>query len=245
MIKTGDLTKFLNNKLNIKKFKDHSKNGLQIKSNNQIKKVGFSVDSCLDVFRKAKQKDCDLVIVHHGLLWKGHKLSNVDKKRISFLKNNKISLYACHLPLDKHPVLGNNVNLCKMLGIKQMKPLGKELVGYYGTRNISLNNIKKILDKKLKTNSKIFKFNNNKIKNIAVCSGGGAYELFDAKNKGCDVLVTGEFNHSKFHDAEEVGINIVSAGHYNTETVGVKELMKTIKENFEVDTIFIDSPTGL
>ena len=119
------ITRFLNKPLNIRNIPDNSKNGMQARGTKEVKKIGFAVDACMEVFNKAKEQDCDLIIVHHGILWKK---SNVPKaqleKRISFLKKHGISLYAAHLPLDLHPEYGNNIRLARLLGLKGLKGFG-------------------------------------------------------------------------------------------------------------------------
>lgn len=245
-MKLNSIVRFLNKELKVKSIKDLSRNGLQVKASNEIRKVGLATDACMDVFKKAKKSGCDLVIVHHGLFWKKHKdISNITKDRVKFLKKNKISLYAVHLPLDKHIKYGNNACILKILGIKP-KELFAE-VGYIGYLNKprSLGSIAKELNKGLKTKCKSFGFGKKSIRKVAAVSGYGAPDVLEAIKKNVDLFITGETSHSYYDDAEEGRINVIFGGHYKTETLGVRALGNLLKQKFGLKTIFIDSPTGL
>ena len=112
MVKVATITRFLNKELQTKKISDVSRNGLQVKSTKSVKKIGFAVDACLEVFQKAKKAKCDMLIVHHGLFWKKYKdVNGIRANRVKYLKKNKISLYANHLPLDRHRKYGNNIKV--------------------------------------------------------------------------------------------------------------------------------------
>lgn len=245
------ITRFLNKLLDIRHVPDSSKNGMQVRSSKEIKKVAFAVDACMEVFERAKKENCDLVIVHHGIFWKKkYQLQKQLDKRVNFLKNNNISLYASHLPLDLHLELGNAAQIAKILDLEKVKEFGIYggiFVGVQGVfkNKIMLKEIKTILDKKLQTKSKAYKFNDNKIKSIGIVTGGGASTLNEAIEKKLDCFLTGEESHSVYHYAKEGNLDLTFAGHYATETLGVKALMPTLKEKFDVETIFIDVPTGM
>ncbi|OGI12311.1 Nif3-like dinuclear metal center hexameric protein [Candidatus Micrarchaeota archaeon RBG_16_36_9] len=245
-MKLNSIVKFLNKELKIKNIKDISKNGLQVRASENVNKIGLSVDACMDAFKKAKKLNCDLIIVHHGLFWKKQKdVSNITKNRVKFLKKNKISLYTAHLPLDKHIKYGNNVEIFRLLNAKPKELFGG--VGYFGyledARN--LDSIVKELNKKLDTKCKVLKFGKSKIKKIAVVSGYGAPDVLEAIKKKVDLLITGETSHAYYDDSEEGRMNVIFAGHYKTETLGVKALSPLLKKKFGLKTVFIDSPTGL
>jgi dinuclear metal center YbgI/SA1388 family protein len=245
-MKLNPIVKFLNKELKVKSIKDISKNGLQVRASENIDKVGLATDACMDVFKKAKNRGCDLIIVHHGLFWKEKKdVSHITKDRVKFLKKNKISLYTVHLPLDKNIKYGNNAEILRLLNVKP-KELFNE-VGYLGYLNKtrSLSSITEELNRKLKTKCKVLKFGKKNIKKIAVVSGYGAPDVLEAIKKNVDLFITGETSHSYYDDAEEGKINVIFGGHYKTETVGVKALGILLKKKFNLKTIFIDSSTGL
>ena len=236
----------MNKELKIRKMKDTSKNGLQVRACENITKVGLATDACMDVFKKAKKLGCDLVVVHHGLFWKKQRdVTGLVRKRVNFLKKNKISIYAAHLPLDKHRKYGHNAYLFRLLNAKPKRLFRG--VGYLGylkkTRN--LNSIVKEIEKKLKTKCKVWKFGKRKIKKIAIVSGGGFIDIPEAIKKKVDLFITGETVSWMYYYVKEGKINVITAGHYKTETSGVKALGDLLKEKFDLKTVFIDMPTGM
>ena len=250
MVTQLQITRFLNNLLDIRNIPDSSRNGMQVRSSKKdISKIAFAVDACLETFKKAKKAGADMIIVHHGLFWKPVKREEVLDKRVQYLKNNRIALYACHLPLDMHESFGNNINLASMLGLKDVEKFG----GYHGMKigfkggfekEMTLKKIETLLNKKIKARCRVLDFGNKKIRTIGIVSGGGGCAMPEIKKEKLDVLLTGELKHSDYNYAQDLGINVIEAGHYATETVGVKALMPLLKEKFKIETIFIDNPTG-
>ena len=185
MVTSIIITRFLNKELQTRKIPDSSKNGLQVKGK-EVKKIGFAVDASLETFKKAKKAGCQMIIVHHGLFWKKQKdPNNVRKARVTFLKKNKILLYASHLPLDRHKKYGNNIELCKIIGVEKPKLFGNykgAIVGYIGklSKPAKLSSILKKLNKVLKTKSYSRDFAKKKIKTIAIVSGGGDFAIDEA-----------------------------------------------------------------
>ena len=245
------LVSFLNNALKLSEFpKDESANGLQIEGRNTVHAVGMAVDACAYVFQKAAEKKIDFLIVHHGLVWGGiRSIQGVMKQRIKALLDADISLYACHLPLDWHPEYGNNAELLKALRIKKMGEFGEyhgKTIGYWGrlTNELSLNDFSSRIDRTLHTKTTTISFN-KKVKNIGIVSGGGWSAIHDAEKLGIDTLLVGEPSHSAYTLAEEMKVNLVFAGHYATETLGVKAVGAMLKKKFGLETEFMDHPTGL
>jgi dinuclear metal center YbgI/SA1388 family protein len=250
MVKLRKLKKFLDKELRVKKIKDSSENGLQVKCSSNVRKIGFAVDACLSTFDKAKYEGVDLLIVHHGLKWKPQKYKKITRIREKFLRRNKISLYGVHLPLDAHTKYGNNVGLANILELEKKKrfaPYGNTMVGYKGVfkNEKKVEDIAKILNKALSTKSKIFIFGKEKIKTIGIVSGGGGENIEDAVRAKLDCLILGEMSLSEYHRVRDFGLTTILSGHYATETVGVKLLMNLIKEKFNIETIFIDNKTGV
>ena len=255
MAKLKDVVKFLDKYLGRKGVKDTSCNGLQVKGKSDVSKIAFTENASLDTFKMALAKEADLIVVHHGLFWKGNPNKNiamkkVDRERVKLLGKNKVSLYASHLPLDKHRIVGNNAQLLKLLGAKEKSTFakfGKFSIGLIGEfrPTVPISRIVKILNRKLKTKCRALLFGPKKIRTIAVCSGGGGSSVFyEALRKKVDLYLTGEISE-RYTSAKDAKFNVIFAGHYATETVGVKALMKVVKKKFKVKTIFIDDPTGL
>lgn len=250
MVNLKAIIGFLNKELCIRKIKDSSRNGLQVKYLSEVKKIGFAVDGCLSTFEKAKKSKVDLLIVHHGIKWIPQKYKEIAKKRESFLRKNKISLYAVHLPLDAHSRYGNNIGLAKILNLEKPVKFAKyhsSEIGYKGKfkKPKSILQVAAILNKALPTKSKIFSLGKKKIKSIGIVSGGGGDAIEDSVKSKVDCLVLGEMPLGAYHRARDFRLSIITAGHYATETVGVKALMPLLKEKFNVKTVFIENRVDL
>jgi len=244
-----ELSQFLDKTLRVKDIEDESNNGLQVANQGAIKKIGFAVSATMDVFELAKEAGCQMIVVHHGISWKDSLkyITDVNYERIKFLINNNIALYACHLPLDKHPSLGNNIHLCKLFGLKNVKEFGeynKALIGFMGSldKEILLRDFVNLAENKLKTTFDVLDFGKKNIKRIAIVSGGAARMVAQAAKQKADLYFTGEPSLSAYNLAKELKINLVYAGHYATETFGVKALAALLKKRFGVNTVFLDTP---
>ncbi len=229
---------------------DESANGLQVEGRSTVQKVGLCVDACEYVFRKAAKKKIDFLLVHHGLIWGGLKsVRGVMRKRIKLLLDSETSLYACHLPLDWHPEYGNNARLLQLLSLKKMGEFGQyhgKTISCWGrtSRAYSLEEFVAGIDKKLGTRSTAVSFG-RKVRNVGVVSGGGWFAINEAEKYGIDTFLTGEPSHSAYTLAEEMKVNLIFAGHYATETLGVKAVGDTLMKRFGLEVDFIDHPTGL
>lgn len=246
-----EIVDFLDNYLRIADWEDKSMNGLQVEGRSDINKIVFAVDACMDTFHQAEEKNADMLIVHHGLIWGsvGYIKGQI-MKRLKYLLENELSLYAAHLPLDAHPEVGNNVELMRILGARAEEPFGDyhgKAIGYSGSfdQPKTLEEINEIVKQQLHVDPLTFNFGANDIKNVACVSGAGTSTVPEAGEKQIDLLVTGETDHASFHTAKEFSLNIIFAGHYATETLGVKALMNVIRDKFDVEVEFIDVPTGL
>ncbi|ADB58093.1 Nif3-like dinuclear metal center hexameric protein [Archaeoglobus profundus] len=250
-MKLHEIVEFLDDFLKVKEWQDKSNNGLQIEGKEDVNKVAFAVDACMDVFRKAKEIGADIIVVHHGLIWGGiDYVKGVVKRRLEFLLKNDISLYAAHLPLDAHPSVGNNAQILKALDLEPTESFGvyqgKE-IGYIGVYDESkpLDYVLEMVREKINPSLTVLNFGDKDVRRVGVVSGRGSFALSEAVERNVDLFITGEQDHSTYHLAKESGINVVFAGHYATETFGVKALMRVVGGEFEVDVEFIDVPTGL
>ncbi len=244
-MKLEELVDYLDNYLDIKSFKDSSSNGLQVEGKKNIRKVAFAVDACIESFKRAREMDADLLIVHHGLIWGGLRfVRGLIYKRLKFLIESGISLYVAHLPLDAHPEVGNNVQILKLLGAKPESFFAEyegEKIGVYGeVEEQRISFLEKELETKLETKILTLRFGREKVRKISVVSGSGTFAIEEASEIS-DCLITGEYRHKAYHAAKELEFNVIFAGHYATETLGLKALMEKVS-NFGVETIFIDNP---
>lgn len=251
MARPGSIVRFLNSELRIRRFRDSSCNGLQVRASKEVRKIGFAVDASIAVFEKAARKGCDLVIVHHGIKWKGQRDGMGNQgRRIAFLKQHRISLYACHLPLDAHPKYGNNAQLARILGLEKRRKFGRykgRPLGYKGLLPSERTTgwIARRLREEIGVDCTVLAFGRKWIRSVGVVSGGAADCLAEAAKARLDCFVTGEAPHQTYHEARDARINVVLGGHYATETVGVRALMPLLRERFGVRTVFIDVPTSI
>ena len=249
MAKLNSIVRFLNGELGVGRIPDSSRNGLQVRVPKEIRKVGFAVDASLAVFEKAKRHGCDLVVVHHGIKWKGLRdRLGTREKRIAYLRRRRINLYACHLPLDAHMEFGNNAQLAKILGLEDVRKFGRykgRAIGCSGrfARPRTLRWIAGRFRRKINSDCVSLGFGRPGIRTVGIVSGGGSDAISEAAAKGLDCFITGEAPHHIYHEARDAGLNVIVAGHYETETVGVKALMPLVRREFGVRTVFIDLPT--
>lgn len=233
--------------LNIGSFTDDiSLNGLQVGDEScTVKKVAFAVDACKASFEKAVKIKADMLIVHHGLFWgKPLAITGAHYRRVKILINGNVALFACHLPLDAHPVLGNNAQMVKALGLTDVKPFD---VGFCGRLPESLTN-EQIVEKlgiRQNGHNVIIGGGRKKNKTVAIISGKAPSDVYEAIKQGIDVFITGEGSHTVYHDCIEQGINMLCLGHYETEVFGVKALASYVKKEYGLETCFIDVPTLL
>lgn len=250
-VKLQQITDYLDNRLEIKAFmRDSSNNGLQVEASGVVSKIVCGVDGCRELFIKAAEANADLVIVHHGLSWGGEprRLTGIDSERFGTLFRKNINLYACHLPLDAHPEIGNNAILCSKLPLKERESFFSYCsynIGYCGSleQAVKPESIAEIFNI---PDAKLFGAVNSLVKKIAVVSGGAGLEaVAEAAERGCNMLITGEMEHVMYHAAIESNITVLALGHYESETVGVRAITAEVAAKFDLPHEFIYIPTGL
>ncbi|MFP4705195.1 MAG: Nif3-like dinuclear metal center hexameric protein, partial [Spirochaetaceae bacterium] len=232
--------------------KDVSVNGLQVgRRTEQVERVAFAVDACMETFLRASEWEADMLCVHHGLFW-GHEATITGRhyERIRHLIEADLALYAIHLPLDFHPTLGNNAQMAKALELQGVEPFGS----YHGTKIGVLGHLPEPLDVGSVCDRlfgdpaealSVLPFGVEEVRTVALVSGGAPKLVAEAIGRGVDLFITGDASHTVYHDALEAGINVVSGGHYRTETWGVQALADRLAEDTGMLTTFIDVPTGL
>lgn len=245
--KLRDIVTWLDRELDVKGFDDSSMNGLQVEGRPDVGKVGLAVDACMASFRAAEREGCDLLVVHHGLIWGGgiRAVTGVAGRRLAVLLKNDISLYASHLPLDAHPRLGNNAGLAKLLGLRRCKPFAAyrgRPIGLEGelAKPTTAKALAERAGKALSVRARVFGDAKKRLRRIGVVSGGGTMAITEAAELGLDALFTGEGAHAAELEARETGVVIVYAGHYETETPGVKAVGAALAKRFRVGSRFLD-----
>lgn len=241
------IVSFLDKELDINAFEDSSHNGLQVEGPGRVKRVCAGVDASLDFFEKAAERKADLLICHHGLSWNDSlkRITGLNYRKLKFLMDSGMALYAGHLPLDAHPKLGNNARICDALGLKSRSKFGEyhgKEIGFKGSlpKPISYAAFKKKAGKVFKNELRAMDFGKKTIRTVAVCSGGAANMVEEAALRGADVFVSGEATLVAYHMAREHGINAIFAGHYATEAFGVKALAGLLAGKFDIKSEFLD-----
>ena len=233
---------------------DASANGLQIGSADQtIDHVAFAVDGAVETIEEAATLGADLLVTHHGISWGGiERVTGRQYDQIAAAIEHDVALYTSHLPLDGHQELGNAAGVADLLGLDDRSPfgsLGGEYIGQQGTLPdpVELSEICEQLRAELETGAgeiRALDFGPAEISDVAIVTGSGVDWLAEAADGGADLLVTGEGKQQAYHEASELGTNVVLAGHYATETFGVASLEGLVAE-WGLETSFIDCPTGL
>ena len=234
---------------------DPSRNGIQIQNSEPekkgIKKIAFAVDACLETVERAAKEGADMLFVHHGLFWGGCELlTGSFYSRVSAFLKNDIALYAMHLPLDANNPCGNNYGLASRIGLKKPEGFGEwrgMIIGVKGELETPLT-VEELAEKTLNPGEKplcVLPFGKEKIKTVGIISGGADEDVGQAVEQGLDAYITGEISHQLYHYVKESKINMISAGHYQTETVGVNLVAKKVQEELGIQTVFIDFPTYL
>ena len=242
------LVKALDEKLCIANFSDVSNNGLQVDStSNRISKVCTGVDASLPFFEAAAERGADMVVCHHGISW-GDSLkymTGLNFRLVECLMRHHIALWACHLPLDAHPELGNNACLCDVLGLDDRKPFGfyhGQYIGFRGSlpKPVSREALAELLRLKVSPRLDVHPFGTDEIRTVGVISGGGSDSAAEAAKEGLDAFVTGESNLGSHNFCLQSGLNLFASGHYATERFGVRAVGDWIAKTFGISHEFID-----
>ena len=221
-MKLKRITEWIDRVLDVKAFSDVSNNGVQIaRAGDDVKRVAFGVDASVAFIEAAADAGAQLAVVHHGISWGGGIARIVDGvyNVVAAAVRRNVARRSSDLPLDANHAYGNNYELARYLGLSNLTPAfvyHGETIGCTGT----LPNGKK----------------------VGICSGGAGDFATDAQNLGCDLYITGEASWGDVIAAENVGMQMICAGHYATETFGVKALAKAMKKALRVDTVFIPRP---
>ncbi|NBC96453.1 MAG: Nif3-like dinuclear metal center hexameric protein [Deinococcus-Thermus bacterium] len=250
-MKRDDLVRWLDDTLSVRDFEDPSLNGLQVEGTADVAKVAVAVDATYAAFEQAAEVGADMLIVHHGLFWGGAEpLRGMLGRRVRYLIERDINLYAAHIPLDAHRELGNNWGLARILGMDELAPFGSWKGTPIGVKGIfptplSLRDLADTIEKELGESVLVHAGGAMEVGSLGIISGAAARDVATAADEGLDAFLTGEPKHDVFAVPFERGINALFAGHYMTETVGVNLLKDRLREEFDVTTEFLLLPTGL
>ena len=246
-----ELVTYCDDYLRIREINDwpNALNGLQIENSGSVTKIGAAVDASTRTIDAAIGKGINLLIVHHGLFWPG--LQPVTGSRRRMLQRafeHDVALYSAHLPLDLHPVVGNNARLAAALDLETTEPFFEYKgtpVGLKAKAKISRADLSRKLEASLGGPVKLIAAGPEEATAIGLVTGGAGPEIYAVAREGIDTFITGEAPHWAAIAAEELGINLLLGGHYATETFGVKALAAHLSERFGLPWEFLDLPTGL
>lgn len=249
MADLAEIVRFLDAELRIAEIPDYSGavNGLQLQNNGRVTKVASAVDASLPVVRKAIAAGADLLVVHHGMFWQGTQpLTGAFYQKIHEAMEANLAIYSAHLPLDVHPVWGNNALLAQAIGMTTsgaFLPHKGQFVGITGDIALHRDELRLRLEQAVGGPVLLCPAGPEWIQSVGLCTGGAGGELACAR--GLDAFISGEGPHWSYPMAEEMGLNLYLAGHYATETFGVRKVAEILATSYSIEAQFIDHPTGL
>lgn len=228
---------------------DGAVNGLQAGNLGVVHRIAATVDASLATVKLAAKARADLLIVHHGLFWSPmHPWVGKKYELLRALLDHDVAVYSSHLPLDAHPKLGNNAQLCAALGFSKLRPFFEshgQMIGYQTVASVKRSELVARLATATEETPKVIPAGPSICRKIGIVTGGAGGDLKQAAEEGVDTFITGEGPHWTYALAEELGINVLYGGHYATETFGVKALAAHLSKRFGVPWVFLDHPTGL
>jgi dinuclear metal center YbgI/SA1388 family protein len=246
----SDILAELDRVLEPERFQDYCPNGLQVPGQAQVTTVATGVSAHAELFELAAGERAELIVVHHGLFW-GAGAGPIDaplKRRLQILFDADIGLAAYHLPLDAHPELGNNALLARALGAEPIEPFALhhgEPIGFLARlpgEGLPAGELFARVHDVTSREPLVFDSGPALVRRLAIVSGAGADFLTDAAAAGADAFLTGEPAERVMAQARESGLHFIAAGHYATETLGIRRLGEHLAERFHLRHVFLDVP---
>jgi dinuclear metal center YbgI/SA1388 family protein len=230
--------------LEVERFRDYCPNGLQVEGCQQVNHIVTGVTASMALLQAAQQAGADVVLVHHGYFWRNEdpRIIGIKQKRIRFLLEHEINLAAYHLPLDAHPVLGNNAQFGLKLGLQLEGGAGEQSLVSYGSlpQAETLQSFQQRLGVLLQRQPFVISGDAREVRRVAWCTGAAQQYLETAIELGVDVFISGEISEQTVHMARESGVTYIAAGHHATERYGVQALGRHLAEQFGLKHQFID-----
>lgn len=250
-----EIVQHLDDLLTPSRFADYGPNGLQVPGAEEVETVATGVTAHLELFERARAESAQLILVHHGLFW-GAGPGPIDRllaRRLRALFDAEMSLLAYHLPLDAHPEVGNNALLARALlardlgavRLTQFAPHRGELIGCLAElpgEGIPIAELLRRVQEATAREPLVFDCGPPTVRRIGIVTGGGVDHFRDAIDAGADAFVTGEPAERVMAQAREAGVHFIAAGHYATETFGVRRLGELLAERMGVRHVFLDVP---
>jgi dinuclear metal center YbgI/SA1388 family protein len=228
---------------------ERAANGLQVENGGTVSRIAAAVDASLATVKLAIAAGADLLVVHHGLFWgPSHPWTGRRYDLLRLLIENNLAVYSSHLPLDAHPKLGNNAQLCAALALPKPRPFFHDkgqFIGFQTRSQIPREELTRRVQIATGARTLLIPGGPETCNQIGIVTGGAGGDLKKAAAEGVDTFITGEGPHWTYALAEELGLNVIYGGHYGTETFGVKALAAELSRRFKVPWVFLDHPTGL
>lgn len=241
-----ELAQYLADFLHVSAFKDYAPNGLQVEGKDDIRTIVTGVTACQALIDEAVRLNADAILVHHGFFWKNEPevITGMKLRRIKALLSHDISLFGYHLPLDAHPMLGNNATLARQLGIVDAEPIEELAQGLLWRGKLDLpvsaSDFASILEKALGRAPLHIGESEAQIQYLAWCTGGAQDYIDMAASLGVDAFISGEVSERTFHSAVEQGIHYYAAGHHATERFGIEALGRHLAREFNLVHHFVN-----
>ncbi|MDG1074981.1 MAG: Nif3-like dinuclear metal center hexameric protein [Methylophilaceae bacterium] len=238
------LKQYLTQYLQPERFTDYCLNGLQVEGKAEVNRIVTGVTASIALLEQAKEQKADAVLVHHGYFWKGESqsITGIKKRRLKYLLENDMNLFAYHLPLDGHLEIGNNVMLGKVLGL--------EIAGWLDNQHMiawaklkekqSLGGLSQQVSERLNRPIQLVGNANQVVETVAWCTGAAQSYIEYAIAADIDVFISGEISEQTVHQVRESNTAYMSAGHHATERYGIDALGTHLANNFSISHMFID-----
>lgn len=245
-VNRDSFAKYLEQALDITRFRDYCPNGLQVEGQPLIQRLITGVTANLALIEAAVDTGADTILVHHGYFWRGEdaRVVGTKQKRLKLLLANDINLFAYHLPLDVHPVFGNNAQLAKRLNLAPDGNFGEDGIGWLGSLedpNIAtVGDLARVIELQLGRAPMVIGETAQPLGRVGWCTGAAHNMLADAIAAGASVYLSGEISEPIVHLAREAGVAYIACGHHATERYGVQALGKHLAGQFGIDHCFID-----
>ncbi len=239
-----ELADYIGSELAVSHFRDYCPNGIQVEGRAQVQRIATGVTASQAVLDAAIAWGADAILVHHGYFWRSEDvaITGIKKRRIAHLLKHDVSLLAYHLPLDAHPVMGNNAQLANCLGLTEYERFGEQEIACMGTFSepVALDALIRRVADSTRFEPLVVGDCQGKVSRIAWCSGAAQSYFEQAITLGAEVFLTGEISESNVHVARECCVTYIAAGHHATERLGVQALGKHLSEKFGLEHRFFD-----
>jgi len=246
LMQRAELDAYLDQYLDIAKFRDYCPNGLQVEGTPDVDRIISGVTGSAQLISAAVAAGAQAILVHHGYFWRGEdlRITGTRRQRIAALIENDINLYAFHLPLDAHPEIGNNVELARRLGFTITGRSGEQDLIFHGAPDaaLTLQTLADRIERQLGRAPLVVGELDRPVERVAWCTGAAQGYFEDAVKLRVDAYITGEASEQNVHLARESGVAFIAAGHHATERYGIQALGAHLARRFAIQHTFVDIP---